>query len=295
MQAPSSTSATNTSDTLNAKSTLVDTVNVVTGYLKNDSSYYRIYRGKKIFKLDGLNKCLNVYVVARTPDPISFDTTILRRNKTGLFELEVPVGHMYKINLEDSTKIWLNATSKCRFHGTFEKEHSFNLSGETYIKSLHSKPFIIGTKRSKITLTQGVINIKAYSDDDEDIISLASGNAVLERTQRQVYLNAGNRAIINSTKISNTLNEKAFESDSKWTEGYMSFQYDNGGMKFSKTVQRWYGFYVSFAPGTVFNMNGSIPLSADVLTIIELLKANGYKVKYELLQDNKPRLVFTQI
>jgi hypothetical protein len=293
-QVPTKTSASNTSDTLNARSNLVDTVDVVTGYLKNDSNF-RIYTGKKIFKLDGLNKYFNVYVVARTADPISCDTTILRRNKTGLFELEVPRGHMYRINLPDSTKIWLNAMSKCRFHGSFDTEHSFNLSGETYIKSLHSKPFIIGTKKAKIRLTEGIFNIKAYSDDDEDIISLSSGGAVLETTQSPVYLNAGNIATITSAKVSKTLNAKAFEGESKWTEGFMSFQKDDDGKKFSKAVQRWYGFYVSFAPGTVFNMTGAMPLSADLLTVIELLKVNGYKVKYELLRDNKPRLVFTKV
>ncbi|MBN2611568.1 MAG: FecR family protein [Bacteroidales bacterium] len=82
-------------------------------------------------------------------------------------EFIVPYGSKSKINLPDSSVVWMNAGSKLRYSNEFNrKNRDVYLSGEAYFEiNPAKKPFTINTSRLRIKSLNTRFNVKAYPEE----------------------------------------------------------------------------------------------------------------------------------
>lgn len=269
----------------------IDTAEVVEKYISEDNLFYQIYEGKKIFKIDSTERYITAEVYARTNTPVSRDTAIIKRNlHTGMYEILVPVSHRYMLKLADSTIIWLNASSKCAFHtANPETEHYLSLSGEACVES--DSAFTLASESSKITLNHGKVNLKAYPDEEADIATLISGKALLETRKTSALLRPRYVTTIRKSKVATAFHADAESDQLDWLYGFFSFSKNKSWQQLFRAFSRWYGIDLVCDIHDDFQMDGETRLESDLSVIINLFKANGFSVKYELSND-KPKIVF---
>ncbi|MDP4289448.1 MAG: FecR domain-containing protein [Bacteroidota bacterium] len=81
-------------------------------------------------------------------------------------------------NLDDGTKVWLNAGSSLKYPEKFtSQQRSVYLKGEAYfeVKSDKSKPFIVNTQSISVKATGTKFNVRAFLDQQLSEVSLLSG------------------------------------------------------------------------------------------------------------------------
>ena len=87
-------------------------------------------------------------------------------------------GTRMAFNLEDGTKVWLNAGSSLKYPDKFtSRQRSVYLKGEAYfeVKSDVSKPFIVNAQSISVKATGTKFNVRAYIDQKQSEVSLLSG------------------------------------------------------------------------------------------------------------------------
>lgn len=93
-------------------------------------------------------------------------------------EVSTSNGTRIAFNLDDGTKVWLNAGSSLKYPDKFiSKQRSVCLKGEAYfeVKSDESKPFIVNTQSIVIKATGTKFNVRAFLDQNKSEVSLLSG------------------------------------------------------------------------------------------------------------------------
>lgn len=93
--------------------------------------------------------------------------------------LKVPRGKRYQVILPDSTRVWLNADSRCVSRWpSGEKERRVFLEGEAYfdVKKAKDCPFIVETDRIDVEVLGTRFDVKAYSDEETVYTTLLTGS-----------------------------------------------------------------------------------------------------------------------
>ncbi|HEY8387474.1 MAG TPA: FecR domain-containing protein [Parasegetibacter sp.] len=89
----------------------------------------------------------------------------------------VPRGKKFQMELEDGTRVWLNADSKLRFPVKFSPHlREVELAGEGYfeVASAKEKPFIVKYNDKQVKVLGTEFNINAY--DNEEAVTLLHGS-----------------------------------------------------------------------------------------------------------------------
>lgn len=93
--------------------------------------------------------------------------------------LEVPAGQHLKIQLEDGTKVWLNAGSKLEYPAVFEKKiRNVRICGEALFEVKHDahRPFVVETFTSKIEVLGTRFNVFADKQRNRFSTTLVEGH-----------------------------------------------------------------------------------------------------------------------
>ncbi|MDE6378029.1 MAG: FecR domain-containing protein, partial [Duncaniella sp.] len=116
--------------------------------------------------------------------------------------LDVPRGGEFKVVLEDSTEVWLNAQSTLRYPETFTaSERRVKVSGEAYFK-IHrdtSRPFYVETDKQLIRVYGTTFNVRAYNDEEAIYTTLESGSISLtgaDENLGELFLSRGHQAVL---------------------------------------------------------------------------------------------------
>jgi ferric-dicitrate binding protein FerR (iron transport regulator) len=143
-------------------------------------------------------------------------------------EISSPFGVTSKINLPDSSTVWLNSGSKLKFPIVFEgKERNVYLSGEAFFKVHSDKlhPFIVGTNHLKVTATGTQFDVESYLSDTITSVILIKGivNVKIGKNKK-VVLHPNQRLAFNS--LSNQHNVTATDAQEweLWKEGILAFR-----------------------------------------------------------------------
>ena len=101
--------------------------------------------------------------------------------KSELHVLEVPHGGEFLVELEDGSKIWVNAESNLEYLVPFAgKERRVKLSGEAYFQVAKADiPFIVEFNAYEIKVLGSEFNVKAYFDE-KSVVTLAEGKVEVE-------------------------------------------------------------------------------------------------------------------
>lgn len=208
-------------------------------------------------------------------------------NAKKYYSLITPKGGEYKLVLNDSTEVWLNADSKLKFPDKFSSgSRDVELVGEAWFKVTknESTPFLVRSNDIDIRVLGTEFNASAYPDDPVATTTLINGRVtVFYKTgiTGQQNLLPGDQASYN--KEENTIRLETVDAANfkAWKDGY--FVFDNQPLSaVAKTLERWYDvqFTISDKALESARFSGQFRRYEDIGVALDIIKKTGTKVKF---------------
>ena len=205
-------------------------------------------RGKQVFLsngkwVTGLAASVIIFVVA-------FIGFINRPQQTALpwitsVALEQERRHVL---IPDGSEIWINNRSSLRYPEQFDSGmRNVALEGEAFFNVAHDaeRPFVVSTQQIAIHVLGTSFNVRSYSDDDEIVITLATGKVEIKLDGRREVLTPGEQLRYNKR----TQTFARFQVDPRnqyaWKDGWLVFNSTPLG-QIAKRIERAYGMKVLF-------------------------------------------------
>ncbi|MFD2553502.1 FecR domain-containing protein [Sphingobacterium tabacisoli] len=162
--------------------------------------------------------------------------------------ITVPQGGHYQIELEDGTKVWLNAASSLRFPSTFKgtTERTVELNGEAYFevskKYQHhiAKSFIVRSRGHEVEVLGTQFNVEAYSGQASYRTTLVEGKVKIIRNGAQRVLAPGQQAIVDDAIQVRSVDVQEYVA---WKEGDFYLHGKRLG-SLIPILERWYGVQI---------------------------------------------------
>lgn len=206
-------------------------------------------------------------------------------------ELTIPRGGEFKIVLEDSTVVWLNAESQLVYPESFARgERRVKLSGEAYFKVAHDskRPFYVEAGGMAVKVYGTEFNIQAYNDDNAVYTTLVSGSIALlpsAESMPELLLTPGHQAIFRNEDRSTSVRPVDTNTVISWHNGHFSFE-EQTLEQILRMLSRWYNFDYEIKDKelakTIFKGNAEryVQLS-EILTVLE--KSGG--IRFHIKKD----------
>ena len=162
-------------------------------------------------------------------------------------KIVVPRGGEYTVELNDGTRVRLNADSELRFPVKFaSNERKVFLKGEAYFEvSKTGQPFIVQTKGMKIEVLGTTFNISAYANEEYQTTLVSGSVKVQTENGSNRILKPSEQACI--TPGSNQINVRNVDTAfyTSWIHGKINFK-DQRLDDIMKTLARWYDMDVVY-------------------------------------------------
>lgn len=196
--------------------------------------------------------------------------------------LDVPRGGEFKVVLEDSTEVWLNAESRLTYPESFSgSERRVTVSGEAYFRVAHdeSRPFYVETDGQLVRVYGTEFNIRSYSDDREVRTTLVEGSIALCKSGGQggeLLLTPGHQARFAKASEEISVRSVDTEAVTGWRHGRFVFE-EQSLEEIMRELSRWYAFDYRFEEDALRSIvfMGSIPRYADFHTALSILEKSG--------------------
>lgn len=138
-------------------------------------------------------------------------------------------GIITRVELPDSSKVWLNACSSLRYPSRFtSNKREVHLSGESYfqVKSDRENPFYVTLSHGMQVMARGTsFNINSYDDDTFIKTVLESGVVdILVYNQNPVQLNPGQSAFFDKNSGRMNISSVNIEEKTAWRNGQLIFR-----------------------------------------------------------------------
>jgi ferric-dicitrate binding protein FerR (iron transport regulator) len=219
-------------------------------------------------------------------------------------EVVVPYGKKSIIELEDGTKIWLNAGSRFAFPNHFnENKREVFLEGEAYFVVAHNelKPFLVHTNEVTVKVLGTRFDVSAYNSDGDVLTVLEEGKVVISMNkalglaENETMMIPNQKAVYNKElKTLVVKGELDVESYTAWVEGWLPFSKASLLGVFNK-LQRYYNVKFIYSP--VFStddlITGKLDLKdsiSEVLITLSDLAKISFKIENDTIYiDKKPQ------
>lgn len=193
-------------------------------------------------------------------------------------------GALYKIQLADGTKVWLNAASSLKYPTAFNgKQREVELTGEGYFEVAKNadKPFYVKVNKMQIAVLGTIFNVNAYSNEKSVKTTLLEGSVKITNTGATgegLVIRPGEQANFNATgeleKIE--INE---EDVIGWKQGVFRFSGNRIDL-ILRQISRWYDVELEYQ-GKVpdIEIAGEMPRNAKLEDIVSVLNASGLNIQ----------------
>lgn len=203
------------------------------------------------------------------------------------YELNTPKGGTYQLILPDSSKVWLNASSKLRYPSKFDdNERVVELEGEAYFdvkeqrRDGERQPFLIKTTGQTVQVVGTEFNISAYPDEAAKTTLV---NGIVEvanhRTKTLRKLVPNQQAILHGTKTSvKYVDVKQYIG---WKEGKIVLE-GRTLPEILREIARWYDIEIRYEgdiPQGIFF--GRVNRSSRLETVLRLLESANMDYRME--------------
>ena len=211
--------------------------------------------------------------------------------KTRINKLTTPRGGEFKITLEDSTEVWLNAESQLVYPENFnDGERRVTVTGEAYFKVAKDslRPFYVKSSDMTVRVYGTEFNINAYAEENRIYTTLVSGSIALQPhngSKAELVLTPGHQAIFLKSDRSTSIRSIDTHTVTGWHKGRFIFEEQNLE-QIMRTLSRWYNFDYEFEDTRLADIvfKGSAPRYADLseaLSILEKSGGIGFRVQNE--------------
>lgn len=199
--------------------------------------------------------------------------------------LLVPRGGMYSLELEDGTRVWLNADSRLEYPAVFPSgRREVSLSGEAYFAVARdtSAPFTVRTARGDVRVLGTEFNVKCYADEGVMEATLVEGQVGLsEEEAGSVVLEPGEQAVVGEGVQGIAVREVNVQHYIGWKENRLSFQGETLE-EIMQVLARWYDIEVVFEDARLrgLEFSGNLDKYTDIDSFFRLFEL-GAEVRFE--------------
>lgn len=199
--------------------------------------------------------------------------------------LLVPRGGMYSLELEDGTRVWLNADSRLEYPAVFPSgRREVSLSGEAYFAVARdtSAPFTVRTARGDVRVLGTEFNVKCYADEGVMEATLVEGQVGLsEEGAGSVVLEPGEQAVVGEGVQGIAVREVNVQHYIGWRENRLSFQGETLE-EIMQVLARWYDIEVVFEDARLrgLEFSGNLDKYTDIDSFFRLFEL-GAEVRFE--------------
>lgn len=199
--------------------------------------------------------------------------------------LLVPRGGMYSLELEDGTRVWLNADSRLEYPAVFPSgRREVSLSGEAYFAVARdtSAPFTVRTARGDVRVLGTEFNVKCYADEGVMEATLVEGQVGLsDERAGSVVLEPGEQAVVGEGVQGIAVREVNVQHYIGWKENRLSFQGETLE-EIMQVLARWYDIEVVFEDARLrgLEFSGNLDKYTDIDSFFRLFEL-GAEVRFE--------------
>ncbi|MBL1409472.1 FecR family protein [Sphingobacterium faecale] len=203
---------------------------------------------------------------------------------TEIQHIHAPRGGNFIVQLEDGSRLTLNANSSISFPSSFDgRLREVSTSGEVFFeveKDRYKRPFIVNAGSSTIKVLGTKFNVN-FKEGEFLRTALFEGSVQVSNKGFEVRLAPGEELCVDA-KGKYTVREFESERVGAWKEGY--FALDNKNIEeIMEEVADWYNVEVSYADVNLdIRYQGSISKFSDIHTVLEILalaKGNTFEIK----------------
>lgn len=206
---------------------------------------------------------------------------------TGMNTLSTPRGRQYKLELQDGTKVWLNAASSITYPTVFDSEERIvKVSGEIYFEVAKNlaAPFKVElADKTQVEVLGTHFNINAYDNESSFNTTLLEGSVRIRTSMHgSALMKPGEQAQVNGKGIK-LVRDVDLENVMAWKNGLFSFS-DANLETVMRQLSRWYDLDVLYeGPTPDVEFNGEIDRSLTLSQVLNGLSATriNYKIKDE--------------
>lgn len=180
----------------------------------------------------------------------------------GPARITTPAGSRTEAVLPDGTHVWLNSATKLSFvYDRQQRMRKASLDGEAYfeVRQDSLRPFIVQTKELSVKVLGTKFNVKAYSEDDLENVTLLSGqvNVSVDRDRSTEYMLFPHNQLNLDVKACNVELHSFLGTEAiAWIEGGYGFS----NLKFHqivKDLERKYGVEILLKSSRLSNQTFS--------------------------------------
>lgn len=198
--------------------------------------------------------------------------------------IEAPKGGSFIIQLEDGSRLTLNANSRVSFPASFQENNRIvEAEGEVLFevkKDKDHRPFIVKAGQNTIQVLGTVFNVK-HKKDISLRTSLIEGKIVVSSPTFRVNLEPGKEIEVDS-QGNYIVKPFLTSSASAWTEGYFSLDNKNI-VDIMEELANWYNVEIIYNnPDLTIKYQGTISKFTDINTVLEILtlaKGNTFEIE----------------
>jgi ferric-dicitrate binding protein FerR (iron transport regulator) len=217
-------------------------------------------------------------------------------NEIKTIEKANPKGRRSQVTLKDGTKVTLNSESKIIYTSDYgNSSRDITLIGEAFFevaKDPH-RPFVVTTGKVTTTALGTSFNISSFPEEEEVVVSLASGKVKVEELDQQsesFVLEPGEQIIY--AKEQGAFERLHPEDDAAylWKDGIISF--DQATISdIVKKLERWYGvtIVVGNTPGMLVRYDGIFKQQS----LENVLKAMSFSLNFSYtIHEEEIKIMF---
>lgn len=203
--------------------------------------------------------------------------------------ISTPNGGQYQLQLQDGTKVWLNAMSTLRFPVSFNgSARQVELEGEAYfeVATLYrpgrdagqKMPFHVKTGRQNIEVLGTHFNVMAYGNERVLKTTLLEGSLRVSNKNAAVLLKPGEMAVLNGSEQLAVNHDANTGEETAWKDNLFNFR-DAGIEEVMRQAARWYNIKVHYQGKIPQNeFNGKISRALKLPDFLEILRYKGINV-----------------
>jgi ferric-dicitrate binding protein FerR (iron transport regulator) len=142
-----------------------------------------------------------------------------------MIQVYAEAGSQKEVVLPDGSTVWLNANSSLSYPESF-KTRAVILVGEAFfeVEKDPTSPFTIQAQDSKTTVLGTSFNVRAYPDEPNVEVTVATGKVSLSEDEKEIFLAPGETGIFEKkTEVLKTL-DKPLKHAEAWRTGVLNFE-----------------------------------------------------------------------
>ena len=198
----------------------------------------------------------------------------------GMQVVAVEPGKRFTIDLEDGSRVTLDAGSRLAYPKSFKtEEREVILEGEGYFEIAPNveRPFIVSARNARIRVLGTKFNIRAWESSQGVVVSVTEGKVMLgssaDVSDTGVILTQGQMSILHENGIPSEPVDAEVKKNLGWMHNEIVFR-DAPLGEILRQLERWYGLRFQLADPTVASDRVSVHIrQTSVDDILELVSA----------------------